>query len=102
MLQPILRALVVEIFTLHLRISGPANESRVLIAAANGCSEPSLIIVVSSANCDKMCSTSPIFNFLNILILFKYEYIIEMEGHLVYNQYYIKHIRKKSTLGHRR
>ena len=48
-------ALVFELFT--LRLDNLANESKVLIAAASDCSEPSNIIVVSSANCDKICLT---------------------------------------------
>ena len=51
-------ALVYELFT--LRLDNLANESKVSIAAASDCSEPPNIIVVSSANCDKICSTSPI------------------------------------------
>ena len=53
-------ALFFELFT--LRLDNLANDSKVLIAAASDCSEPSNIIVVASANCDKICTTSPILS----------------------------------------
>ena len=51
-------ALVFELFT--LRLYNFAKESNILIAAASVCSELSNLIVVSSANCDKLCPKAPI------------------------------------------
>ena len=62
-------ALVFNLFT--LRLDNFANETMVLIAAANECSEQSNISVVSSANCDYLNKIMlHITNFSSLNILF--------------------------------